>query len=65
MVSTTKDAGVVFAYGTATGKADYNLSDNIANDQAKIIYYRLRSVDIDGKGQLSQPVSSEEIARRE
>jgi len=47
------DAGVVFAYGTATGKADYKLSDNIANDQAKIIYYRLRSVDIDGKGQLS------------
>ena len=48
-----KDAGVVFAYGTATGKADYKLSDNISNDQAKIIYYRLRSVDIDGKGQLS------------
>ncbi|MBK9380731.1 MAG: T9SS type A sorting domain-containing protein [Chitinophagaceae bacterium] len=47
------DAGVVFAYGSATGKADYKLSDNIANDQAKIIYYRLRSVDIDGKGQLS------------
>ncbi|MBL0305987.1 MAG: T9SS type A sorting domain-containing protein [Chitinophagaceae bacterium] len=47
------DAGIVFAYGTATGKADYKLSDNIANDQAKIIYYRLRSVDIDGKGQLS------------
>ena len=48
-----KDAGVVFAYGSATEKADYTLADNIANDQAKIIYYRLRSVDIDGKGQLS------------
>ena len=49
-----RDAGVVFAYGSATEKADYKLSDNIANDQAKIIYYRLRSVDIDGKGQLSE-----------
>ena len=43
----------MFAYGSATEKADYTLADNIANDQAKIIYYRLRSVDIDGKGQLS------------
>ncbi|MGB3004925.1 MAG: T9SS type A sorting domain-containing protein, partial [Chitinophagaceae bacterium] len=48
------DAGVVFAYGNATDKANYNLSDNISNNPSKIIYYRLRSVDIDGKSQLSE-----------
>jgi hypothetical protein len=48
------EAGVVFAYGTATDRANYSLSDIITNDHAKVIYYRLRSIDIDGKSQLSE-----------
>lgn len=47
------DAGMVFSYGSAFETANYSLSDNIANTQSKVIYYRLRSVDIDGKSQLS------------
>lgn len=47
------DAGMVFSYGSAFETAKYTLSDNIANTQSKVIYYRLRSVDIDGKSQLS------------
>ncbi|MBL7725969.1 MAG: T9SS type A sorting domain-containing protein [Chitinophagaceae bacterium] len=47
------DAGMVFSYGSAFETANYTLTDNIANDQSKVIYYRLRSVDIDGKSQLS------------
>jgi len=49
-----KEAGLVFAYGNATDKANYSLSDNIASNQTKVIYYRLRSVDIDGKSQISE-----------
>lgn len=47
------DAGMVFSYGSAFETASYTLSDNIAGTQSKVIYYRLRSVDIDGKSQLS------------
>lgn len=47
------DAGMVFSYGSAFETANYTLSDNIAGTQSKVIYYRLRSVDIDGKSQLS------------
>lgn len=47
------DAGMVFSYGSAFETAKYTLSDDIANTQSKVIYYRLRSVDIDGKSQLS------------
>jgi len=43
------DAGLVFAAGNSTQKINYKLSDDITNVNAKVIYYRLCSVDIDGK----------------
>jgi len=46
--------GLVFAYGNTTEKKNYSFSDDIANVQSNIVYYRLRSLDIDGKSQLSQ-----------
>mgnify|MGYP001591376967 CR=1 FL=1 len=48
------DAGVVFAYGNATDKTNYNFSDNVSNIQSGVVYYRLRSVDLDGKGMYSE-----------
>ena len=48
------DAGVVFAYGNATDLTNYSFSDNININQPAVIYYRLRSVDIDGKSKLSE-----------
>ncbi len=42
------DAGVVFAYGNSSDIMDYTFTD-IINTQQNIIYYRLRSVDADGK----------------
>jgi len=48
------EAGLVFAYGNTTDRTDYNLDDNVSNIQSGVIYYRLRSVDTDGKGQLSE-----------
>ena len=47
------DAGMVFAYGNTSTNSNYVLSDNISNMQSSIIYYRLRSVDIDGKSEYS------------
>ncbi len=43
------DAGLVFAYGNSTERKTYQYADNVSNSTAKIIYYRLRSVDNDGK----------------
>jgi hypothetical protein len=47
------DATTVFATGDATDKTNYNVQDNIDPNQSPFIYYRLRSVDIDGKTYLS------------
>jgi len=47
------DAGMVFAYGNTTAKSNYAFADNISNIQSSIIYYRLKSVDADGKTQFS------------
>ncbi len=47
------DVGVVFTYGNATDLTNYSFSDNLNNVQSAIVYYRLRSVDIDGKSQYS------------
>ena len=47
------DAGMIFAYGNTTDSKNYTMHDNISNLQATVIYYRLRSVDIDGKNELS------------
>ena len=48
------DAAVVFAYGNATDNTNYSFSDNLNSMQSGIVYYRLRSVDIDGKSQYSE-----------
>lgn len=52
---TYDDAGLVFAYGNTSEKVNYSFSDNNINtSKAGVIYYRLRSVDIDSKAQYSQ-----------
>ncbi len=43
------DAGMVFAAGNTTETQHYSFTDNISSFQSPVIYYRLRSVDIDGK----------------
>ena len=49
------DAGMAFAYGNATDKTNNSLSDNNINtSRDAVIYYRLRSVDIDGKTSYSE-----------
>jgi hypothetical protein len=47
------DAGLVFATGGMDTRATYTYSDNVNTAQEGVIYYRLRSVDIDGKNQYS------------
>jgi hypothetical protein len=47
-------AGIVFANGNATDRANYSFSDNVSAIQSGIVYYRLRTVDNDGKGQYSE-----------
>jgi hypothetical protein len=48
------DAGVVFAYGNTSDRINYTFTDkNINAGGNGVIYYRLRSVDIDAKSQLS------------
>ncbi len=48
------EAGIVFANGNATDNTNYSFSDNLATIQSGIVYYRLVSVDADGKGQYSE-----------
>jgi len=48
------DAGIVFAFGNTNDTKNYSFSDNVNLSRAGMIYYRLRSVDSDGKSQLSQ-----------
>jgi Secretion system C-terminal sorting domain len=43
------DAGMVFAFGNTTEKENYSFADNVDTDQDGVIYYRLRSVDVDGQ----------------
>ena len=47
------EAGIMFAYGNATDLTSYSFSDNLANTTSTIVYYRLRSVDMDGKAEYS------------
>jgi len=49
-----QEAGIMFAYGNATDKTDYLFSDNLATTTAPVVFYRLRSVDIDGKFEYSE-----------
>ena len=48
------DAGVVFAYGNATDKTTYSFTDKLNAEQPAVIYYIIRSVDVDGKSQYSE-----------
>jgi hypothetical protein len=48
------EAGMMFAYGNSSDKTNYSFSDNLANSTSTVIYYRLKSVDIDGKFEYSE-----------
>jgi hypothetical protein len=47
-------AGKVFANGNTTGIMNYSFTDAVENTQSPVIYYRLRSMDIDGKAEYSE-----------
>ncbi len=47
------DAGIVFAAGNTSGNVNYSFTDNLAALGATVIWYRLRSVDMDEKTELS------------
>lgn len=47
-------AGIVFANDKAEGLNNYSMTDIPGANTSALIYYRLRSVDIDGKSQLSE-----------
>ncbi|MEO8405112.1 MAG: T9SS type A sorting domain-containing protein [Chitinophagaceae bacterium] len=48
------DAGIVFAYGNTTEEKKYSFSDTKINTSTSgVIYYRLHSIDMDGKSQYS------------
>ena len=47
------EAGIVFANGNTTDEMRYSFIDDVNKYQAKIIYYRLRTVDIDGRTEFS------------
>jgi hypothetical protein len=48
------EAGIVFAFGNSSATLNYTFIDkNINTDQTNLIYYRLRSADIDGNYELS------------
>jgi len=48
------DAAMVFAYGNTTSDKNYSYADNLGNMQDGVVYYRLRSEDVDGKTQTSE-----------
>lgn len=47
-------AGIVFANDKAEGLNNYSMNDVPGEQASNVIYYRIRSVDIDGKSQLSE-----------
>jgi hypothetical protein len=47
------DAGVVFAAGNSSSDINYSFNDKVNVSQSNMFYYRLRSVDIDGRKQYS------------
>jgi Secretion system C-terminal sorting domain len=47
------EAGIVFAKGNETDITTYSFSDAINTDKEGVVYYRIRSVDMDGKCQYS------------
>jgi hypothetical protein len=47
------EVGTAFAFGHTTEQKNYQLSDKISSLNTTVIYYRLQSVDIDGKSEYS------------
>ncbi len=47
-------AGTVSAKGNTEDISHYGMNDMVNSNQSSLFYYRLRSVDMDGKNQLSQ-----------
>ncbi|MBL7709913.1 MAG: T9SS type A sorting domain-containing protein [Chitinophagaceae bacterium] len=43
------EAGLVFAEGNSTAQITYHFTDDLAGNKQPIIYYRLQTVDLDGK----------------
>ncbi|MDZ4808020.1 MAG: hypothetical protein SGI96_07085 [Bacteroidota bacterium] len=52
-----KDAALVFTYGNTTAKSDYSFADNISKIKSAAVYYRLRSVGVDGTSQYSETLT--------
>ena len=48
------DAGIVFTEGQGALHREYNFSDNNTGINARIIYYRLKMVDLDGEYSFSE-----------
>ncbi len=47
-------AGVVFATGTGAARTEYSFTDPVVLETNAIIYYRLKTVENDGSGQISE-----------
>lgn len=47
------EAGIVFSKGNSAISVNYSLTDNISSVKANLIYYRLCTVDLDGRLQYS------------
>lgn len=47
-------AGLMFATGNSTEKVNYSFSDNLMASASSVVWYRLVSVDMDGKTELSE-----------
>jgi hypothetical protein len=52
-----KDAALVFTYGNTTAKSDYSFADNISKIKSGAVYYKLRSVAVDGTTQYSETLT--------
>ncbi len=50
-------AGTVFAKGNTEDISHYGMNDAVNSSRSSLYYYRLRSVDIDGKNDLSQTLT--------
>lgn len=48
------EAGLVFAGGNSSDRLNYSFSDNLSAVTSSVVWYRLRSVDMDGKAELSE-----------
>jgi hypothetical protein len=48
------EAGLIFAMGNSADNVHYSFSDNLAGIASQVVWYRLRSVDMDGKTEFSE-----------